>query len=65
MRGGLPRTPVNWGNPNAQWTQFVGGFQPGCAGSTRIGRPTGIAVGPKGSLFLADDQTGNIYRIRR
>ena len=33
------------------------------AGS-RIGRPTGVAVGPQGDLFVADDQTGNIYRIR-
>jgi glucose/arabinose dehydrogenase len=29
-----------------------------------IGRPTGIAVGINGSLFVADDSTGNIYRIR-
>jgi hypothetical protein len=30
----------------------------------RIGRPTGIAVGAQGSLFIADDQTGNICRMR-
>ncbi|MGH8165553.1 MAG: hypothetical protein ACREP1_14600 [Rhodanobacteraceae bacterium] len=29
-----------------------------------MGRPTGIAVGPLGDLFVADDQTGAIYRIR-
>ncbi|MBV9737347.1 MAG: hypothetical protein JO177_04175 [Candidatus Eremiobacteraeota bacterium] len=33
-------------------------------GGSRIGRPTGVAVGPQGDLFVADDQTGNIYRIR-
>ena len=33
---------------------FVGGFQSE-DGTRRRGRPTGIAVGPKGSLFVADD----------
>ncbi len=58
-----PATPVNWNNPAAQWTEFIGGFQL-ADGVTRIGRPTGIAVGTDGSLFVADDLTGNIYRIR-
>jgi glucose/arabinose dehydrogenase len=62
MDGDLPVNPVNWQNPNAQWTDFVSGYQTGC--QTRIGRPTGIAVGAKGSLFVADDATGKIYRIR-
>jgi glucose/arabinose dehydrogenase len=57
-----PQTPVEWGNPAAQWQTFVGGFQPG--GRERTGRPTGIAVGPRGSLFVADDARGAIYRIR-
>ena len=30
----------------------------------RIARPTGIAVGPEGSLFVSDDKAGEIYRIR-
>ena len=38
-----------------QWSDFVTGFQSGC--TARIGRPTGIAVGSKGSLFIADDLT--------
>jgi glucose/arabinose dehydrogenase len=62
MDGDLPVKPVNWQNPNAQWTDFVSGFQTGC--QTRVGRPTGIAVGSKGSLFVADDAAGKIYRIR-
>jgi len=62
MDGDRPVKPVDWQNPNAQWTDFISGFQSGC--STRIGRPTGIAVGPKGSLFVADDGSGEIYRIR-
>jgi glucose/arabinose dehydrogenase len=27
-------------------------------------RPTGVAVGAEGSLFVADDQNNAIYRIR-
>jgi len=64
MHRDLPVTPVNWRDPHTQWKPFVTGFQPGCTASTRIGRPTGIAVGPAGSLFIADDQAGLIYRVR-
>jgi glucose/arabinose dehydrogenase len=60
--GGRPATAVNWSNPNAQWQPFFTNF--GTTATNRAGRPTGIAVGPQGSLFVADDQTGNIYRIR-
>ncbi|HEV3154508.1 MAG TPA: hypothetical protein VGZ02_11940 [Candidatus Baltobacteraceae bacterium] len=62
MNGDTPVTPVDWSDPTKQWTDFVTGFQPGC--TNRIGHATGITVGPQGDLFLADDQTGNIYRIR-
>lgn len=62
MHGDEPRTPVDWSNPDAQWHEFVGGFQQ--PDGSRIGRPTGIAVGTDGSLFLADDGSGTIYRIR-
>jgi glucose/arabinose dehydrogenase len=62
MNGDRPVTPVNWSNPTAQWKDFLAGFQ--AADGSRIGRATGIAVGSRGSLFVADDQTGTIYRIR-
>lgn len=61
--GDAPTTPVDWTDPTKQWTAFVSGFQ-ASDGSTRIARPTGIAVGPMGSLFVADDQNGYIFRIR-
>lgn len=64
MRGDLPVRPVDWNDPTTQWNAFITGFQPGCSAGTRIGRPTGIAVGPQGDLFVGDDQTGYIYRIR-
>jgi glucose/arabinose dehydrogenase len=61
MHGDKPAKPVNWSDPSTQWRVFFGGFQ---QGANRVGRPTGIAVGPRGSLFVADDRSGNIYRIR-
>lgn len=64
MNGDAPKTAVNWSDPTAQWSDFVRGFQPACSANSRIGRPTGVAIGPQGDLFVADDQTGNIYRIR-
>jgi glucose/arabinose dehydrogenase len=63
MHGDAPLRPIDWNDPAAQWTEFAGGYQSGGT-IVRIGRPTGIAVGPEGSLFVADDMTGAIYRIR-
>ncbi len=60
--GDVPRTAVDWHDPGAQWRDFIGGFQRDSG--ERIGRPTGVAVGPEGSLFVADDTAGVIYRIR-
>jgi glucose/arabinose dehydrogenase len=62
MHGDNPVTPVNWSDPDVQWSEFVGGFQQ--IAVWRIGRPTGVAVGADGSLFVADDQAGVVYRIR-
>jgi glucose/arabinose dehydrogenase len=59
---GRPTTAVNWHNPNAQFTNFLFGCQSGA--TQRICRPTGVAVGNDGSLFVADDFGNNIYRIR-
>ncbi len=62
FNGALPAHAVNWSDPTTQWNDFFTGFQD--ASGNRIGRTTGVAVGASGSLFVADDQTGNIYRIR-
>lgn len=50
MRGDDPDHPVNWNDPTTRWQPFIGGYQIGGT-AQRIGRPTGIAVGPDGSLF--------------
>ena len=62
MKDDEPLKPVDWNDPSAQWQEFFGGFQR--ADESRIGRPTGVAIGPEGSLFVADDQAGVVYRIR-
>lgn len=63
MNGDVPKAPVYWSDPVTQWVPFITGFQLS-NGTTRIGRPTGLAVGGKGSLFVADDLAGAIYRVR-
>lgn len=62
LRGDAPAKPVSWTDPNVQWSEFIGGYQN--SDGTRTGRPTGVAIGPQGDLFVADDDNGNIYRIR-
>jgi glucose/arabinose dehydrogenase len=63
MNGDSPKTPVNWSDPTRQWHKFLWGF--GTSSSTQYsGRPTGVAVGSQGSVFVADDRRGVIYRIR-
>ena len=63
MRNGEPARAVNWNDPTTQWETFVSGFQDGGT-IRRNARPTGVAVGPDGSLFFSDDLAGGIYRIR-
>jgi glucose/arabinose dehydrogenase len=58
MSGDTPTTAVDWSDPTKQWSEFVTGW------SQNTARATGVAVGAKGSLFVADDQTGLVYRIR-
>ena len=59
--GASPARAVNWSDPTSQWNDFFTGFQ---NGASRIGRTTGVAVGAQGSLFVADDDAGAVYRIR-
>jgi len=63
MTGDAPSTPVDWSDPTKQWTEFMWGFG-SSSGTGYIGRPAGIAVGSQGSIFVADDANGAIYRVR-
>jgi glucose/arabinose dehydrogenase len=60
--GNAPAKPVDWSNPNAQWRDFVSGCQ--SEDGSRTCRPTGVAVGTDGSLFVSEDEGGSIWRIR-
>jgi len=52
------------GRPTGEWEVFADGFA-GDDVSPRgaLHRPSGLAVGPDGSLYVADDRGGRIYRI--
>jgi glucose/arabinose dehydrogenase len=53
--------PFENGRPTGRFTVFADGFR----GETRetTYRPTGLAEGPDGSLYVSDDRGGRIYRI--
>jgi glucose/arabinose dehydrogenase len=56
--------PLAGGKPSGPFVVFADGFaggnkQPGRAAH----RPTGLAVGPDGALFIADDTGGRIWRV--
>lgn len=56
--------PFNGDDPAGDFAVFADGFagddvSPGGA----LHRPTGLAVGPDGSLYVGDDRGGRIYRI--
>jgi glucose/arabinose dehydrogenase len=62
FKGADPARPVDWADPDAQWTEFLSGCQ--SADGSRTCRPTGVAVGTDGSLFVSEDENDSIYRIR-
>ena len=53
------------GQPEAQPENFITGWLR--EGETRkgtwMGRPVGLAIGPDGAMYLADDSAGVVYRI--
>jgi glucose/arabinose dehydrogenase len=44
------------------WKRIIEGQNPA---RTAFGRPTGLAFGSDGSLFISDDKSGMIYRVTR
>jgi glucose/arabinose dehydrogenase len=56
--------PMTRGKASGDYEVFAQGFNPVITGGTGVGhRPTGLAVAPDGSLLVADDLSGRIYRI--
>lgn len=56
--------PLVNGKPSGRYVIFASGFagaikDPGLAAH----RPSGLAVGPDGALFISDDQRGRIWRV--
>jgi len=58
--------PFKDGKPSGDWEVFADGFAGGpefvSPGKAKH-RPTGLAQGPDGSLYVSDDSGGTIYRI--
>jgi glucose/arabinose dehydrogenase len=52
--------PFNKNKPAGKWEIFADKFAVG----TSQPRPCGLAQGPDGSIYIADDYTGNIYRVK-
>lgn len=57
----VARVPFKDGKPQGTYEVFASGFtvSPGKV----WGRPVGVAAGPDGSLFVADDAGGTVWRI--
>jgi glucose/arabinose dehydrogenase/cytochrome c5 len=56
--------PLAGGKPSGDYIVFADGFagkhkEPGRA----VHRPTGLAVGPDGALYISDDKAGRIWRV--
>jgi glucose/arabinose dehydrogenase/mono/diheme cytochrome c family protein len=76
FHGSWNRAPYPQGGYNVVFQSLAGGhasggceiFADGFAGAVKspekaVHRPSGLAVGPDGSLYVSDDNTGRIYRI--
>jgi len=56
--------PFEDGQPAAEFEVFADGFAgPDVSPRGARHRPTGLAVGPDGSLYIADDKGGRIWRV--
>jgi glucose/arabinose dehydrogenase len=56
--------PFKDGRPSGQLEDFLTGFIADAAASRVYGRPVGVTVLPDGSLLVADDEGGKLWRVR-
>jgi glucose/arabinose dehydrogenase len=58
--------PFNDGKPSGEWEVFAEGFagvSPVSNLNDVVYRPTGLAEGPDGSIYIADSQKGRIWKV--
>ena len=56
--------PLRDGRAAGDWVVFADGFAgPGKAAGKAEHRPTGLAMGPDGALYISDDSKGRIWRV--
>jgi len=56
--------PLKDGKASGRWVDFADGFAGGHEDpGEALHRPSGLAVGPDGALYVSDDQRGRIWRI--
>jgi glucose/arabinose dehydrogenase/mono/diheme cytochrome c family protein len=56
--------PLSHGKPTGQYVVFADGFAGAVKDPGRAAhRPSGLAVGPDGSLYISDDSHGRIWRV--
>jgi glucose/arabinose dehydrogenase len=55
--------PLRDGRSSGEWETFADKFSPNSGGEGPNRRPTGVAVGPDGALYIADDATGRIWKV--
>ncbi len=63
--GSVVFVPMNEaGEVTGDWRVFAGGFEHLRTATNAVGRPSGVAVGPDGALFIVDDTGGRIWKVR-
>lgn len=52
------------GEITGDWEIFADDFERLAASTGSVGRPSGLAVGPDGALYIVDDAGGRIWKVR-
>ena len=63
----IVHVPYSGNEVSGEWTIFADGFsgtdEEMLSNGVAVHRPTGLAQGPEGTVFIADDKAGRIWRI--